>query len=182
MNFRGAGLLLLSPDFQILLVQDRKTKKWGFPKGHREPQDGHALATAQREVYEEIGLDSTAYWIHPTPFRIVRGTSSYIFHYALLRNPIEKNVLRIQQQEISAHMWVPIVSFYFQPDIVDGNKYLRTWIEDVVSYAPRKSYTLLRDLMVLALSGTLRMESDGMLLVENSPEDVLVEDVLAEVR
>lgn len=168
MNFRGAGLLLLSPDFQILVVQDRKTKKWGFPKGHREPQDVNALANAQREVREEIGLNPEAYWLHTTPFRIVRGTSSYIFHYALLRQSAETTHLRLQYREISAHAWIPIISFYLQPNAIDGNKYFRTWVEDVISYAPRKSYTLLRDLMVSFLTGTLATDLEtGTLLVEN---------------
>lgn len=149
MNFRGAGLILFSPDFQVLLIQDCRTMKWGFPKGHREAEDTSEVATIQREVQEEIGLDTSSYKLHPVSFRIVRGTSSYLFRYGILNQPIWETSLQLQDSEIAAHLWIPIALFYMKPDIVDGNKYLRTWIQDVTTAAPRKAYLLLRDLMAV---------------------------------
>ena len=40
----------------VLLVQNLVSAKWGFPKGHREPQDQTWRDTAVREVEEETGL------------------------------------------------------------------------------------------------------------------------------
>lgn len=173
MNFRGAGLILLSPDYQVLLVQDRKTLKWGFPKGHREPEDTCEVATAQREVHEEIGLEPSAYTLHPLSFRIIRGTSSYLFRYAFLNQAIWETPLQLQREEITGHLWVPLPLFYLNPDVVDGNKYLRTWIQDVTTGAPRKAYTILRDILSYngdAPTGTplLGVGGAGTLFVEKS--------------
>lgn len=165
MNFRGAGLILLSPDFQVLLVQDCRTMKWGFPKGHRESEDVCEVATIQREVQEEIGLDPTTYKLHPTSFRIVRGTSSYLFRYGILNRSPWETPLQLQYSEIAAHVWVPLALFYMKPDIVDGNKYLRTWIHDIITTAPRKAYTLLRELLGVDVGAT-----DGTVLVENAAD------------
>lgn len=147
MSFRGAGIILLSSDLQVLLIQDQRTQKWGFPKGHREPEDTSDVATAQREVQEEIGLDPTTYTLHPTSFRILRGTSSYLFRYAILNQSVSDTHLRLQHKEIAGYLWVSLALFYLNSEIVDGNKYLRTWIQDITTRVLRKSYTILCDIL-----------------------------------
>lgn len=145
MNYSGAGIILFTPDFRVLLVQDAKTKKWGFPKGHREEGDESDVATAQREVLEETGIAPTSYTFYEHPFRIIRGSSSYVFRYAIMNTSDYLGAIQCRG-EISGMQWVSLVQFYMNPEFVDGNKYLRTWISDIVSHAERKTYTTLQAL------------------------------------
>lgn len=55
------GMLILNTELtHILLVRGRVARKWGPPKGHREPTDKSSLETAFREVFEETGLQFQA--------------------------------------------------------------------------------------------------------------------------
>ncbi len=146
MNYTGAGFILFTPDFRVLLVQDAKTKKWGFPKGHREECDTSEIHTAERELHEETGISPTSYTIYEHPFRIIRGSASYIFRYAILNTTEYLGAIQCRA-EISAIQWVSLVQFYLNPECVNGNKYLRTWIGDVVTHAERKTYHTLQALM-----------------------------------
>jgi 8-oxo-dGTP pyrophosphatase MutT (NUDIX family) len=52
----SAGTLIFNHEFtRILLVKGKYAKKWGPPKGHREPGESE-LTTALRETYEETGI------------------------------------------------------------------------------------------------------------------------------
>jgi 8-oxo-dGTP pyrophosphatase MutT (NUDIX family) len=135
-SYAGAGLILLTPDFRVLLVQDAKTLKWGFPKGHREDSDQNDLHTAMREVEEETGITSASYIVQEPAFRITKGSSSYIFRYAILHNQNHGTVQN--QKEISRMQWIPIVDLMQSPDSLDGNKYMRTWISNLRTFAPRR--------------------------------------------
>jgi 8-oxo-dGTP pyrophosphatase MutT (NUDIX family) len=146
MTYTGAGFVLFTPDFRVLLVQDAKSKKWGFPKGHREEVDESDVATAQRELQEETGISPISYTIYEHPFRIIRGSASYIFRYAIL-NTMEYLGEIQNHREIAGLQWVSLVQFYLNPECVVGNKYLRTWISDIVSHADRKSYLMLQTLI-----------------------------------
>jgi 8-oxo-dGTP pyrophosphatase MutT (NUDIX family) len=137
MTYLGAGFILLSPDYTVLLVQDASTKKWGFPKGHKESYDVDDISTAKREVQEETGIPPDAYTIHDPAFRITKGTSSYLFRYAVMRKGATTGSIQ-NQKEISGICWVPVVDLMQSPDMLDGNKYLRTWIANLRSFAPRK--------------------------------------------
>lgn len=53
-SYKGAGVILFK-DSSLLLVQNRLTGRWSFPKGHREPSDTTWRQTAIREVFEESG-------------------------------------------------------------------------------------------------------------------------------
>lgn len=61
----GAGIQLFSPDRQsTLLVQGKRSKRWGWTKGHREVMDTTWLDTAIREVKEESGFEhGKDYWL-----------------------------------------------------------------------------------------------------------------------
>lgn len=144
----GAGFILFTPDFRFLLVQDAKTGKWGFPKGHREPQDACDLATAHRELFEETGLREEAYRVFESPFRIVRGSSSYIFRYAMLKSLDAQHTVQFPLREISAVQWLPLAACFLNVECVDGNKYLRTWMTDIVGSAPRRSVAVFRDFLL----------------------------------
>jgi bis(5'-nucleosidyl)-tetraphosphatase len=68
----GAAVLLL-------LLRNRDTGHWGFPKGRREDGDAHEVDTALRELREETGYEAVA--LHPH-FRVelaylVRGADPY---------------------------------------------------------------------------------------------------------
>ncbi len=149
-NYAGAGFILITPDFRVLLVQDAKTKKWGFPKGHRESEDTDDLATAIREVQEETGIQPTSYIVQDQPFRITKGSSSYIFRYAIM---CQQSGYVQNSREISRIQWISILDLMQNPEKLDGNKYLRTWISNLRTIGPRKDAQQLSKL-VLGL-GTL---------------------------
>lgn len=144
-NYAGAGFIIITPDFRVLLVQDAKTKKWGFPKGHREVEDTDDLQTAIREVQEETGIQSTSYIVENSPFRITKGSSSYIFRYAIMN---QQSGYIQNCKEISRIQWIPILDLMQNPDKLDGNKYLRTWISNLRSFAPRKDTQQLSKLIL----------------------------------
>jgi 8-oxo-dGTP pyrophosphatase MutT (NUDIX family) len=146
MNYTGAGFILFTPDFRVLLVQDARTKKWGFPKGHREELDESDIHTAQREMMEETGIPPAAYTIYDHPFRIIRGSSSYIFRYAMLNSTEYLGSIQCPR-EIGGLQWISLVQFFLQPICIDGNKYLRTWIEDLQMHADRKTNLVLQSLI-----------------------------------
>lgn len=50
------GCICISTNNRVLLVKGRKSKKWSFPKGHRENTDYSTLECALRELKEETGL------------------------------------------------------------------------------------------------------------------------------
>ena len=61
-DYVGAGVQLFrftSGKPEVLFVQNRETKKWSFPKGHRESFDNSYYDTAIREVFEETGYVAT---------------------------------------------------------------------------------------------------------------------------
>lgn len=169
MNYSGAGFIIFTPDFRVLLVQDAKTKKWGFPKGHREEADESDIATAQREVQEETGIAPTSYTIYEHPFRIIRGSASYIFRYAVMNTTEYLGAIQ-NRAEISGLQWISLVQFYLNPECVNGNKYLRTWIADIVAHADRKTYTTLQALMnrVLGIHGPTGSSCGSIAAVSSS--------------
>lgn len=149
MTYSGAGLILLTPELDFLIIQDAKTKKWGFPKGHREPEDSSDIQTATREMFEETGIPPEAYTIHDDPFRIVRGSSSYIFRYAILNtsNYLKPGVIQ-NRHEISGLQWVSLSTLlsFHDNEGKYGNKYLRAWITDISHEPVRKSIRIFHEL------------------------------------
>lgn len=58
MTVLAAGVVLhrSSPEGpRLLLLRNRDNGHWGLPKGRRDPEDPHEIATALREVEEETG-------------------------------------------------------------------------------------------------------------------------------
>ena len=69
MTVLASGILLYRPasaadEPSLLLLRNRDNGQWGFPKGRRESEDIHEVATALREVREETGYQGLA--LHPT--------------------------------------------------------------------------------------------------------------------
>jgi 8-oxo-dGTP pyrophosphatase MutT (NUDIX family) len=54
-NYIGAGIVFVTSDKKILLLK-KENGKWTFPGGHREPNE-EPYQTAQRECYEELGMN-----------------------------------------------------------------------------------------------------------------------------
>ena len=152
MNYAGAGLILLSSDLtQTLLVHDARSGKWGFPKGHRESYDTSDLATAVRECREETGLTAEDYMVHEPSFKISRGGAAYLFRYATLKQSVSTTKLRAgPTYEIAAVEWVPIKRLLGAQNILDGNKYLRTWISDIQENASKKTVYMFKNLLSLS--------------------------------
>ena len=132
MNYTGAGFVLLSSDLcSVLLIKDTRSGKWGFTKGHREEYDLSDRATAVREMFEETGLSEDQYFVFEESFKLKKGSGSYIFRYAILKE--NENNVKLQpgpSYEVAALAWVPIRELLDATHILDGNLYLRTWIDD----------------------------------------------------
>jgi 8-oxo-dGTP pyrophosphatase MutT (NUDIX family) len=149
MTYAGAGFILLSSDLSTtLLVHDTRSQKWGFPKGHKEPTDASDLETAVRECFEETGLTTEDYSVHPDVFKVSKGSQSYNFRYAILRDETKKkNIVPGNIQEVKELQWVPLKQLLDASNILDGNKYLRTWISDIQSNASKKSIHIFKTLI-----------------------------------
>lgn len=147
MNYAGAGLILLSSDLtSTLLVRDARSGKWGFPKGHRETTDVSDLACATRECFEETGLTTDDYIVSDDSFKISKGGQAYLFRYAVMKND-GRRMRAGPAYEILALEWVPLQTLFGAQHIIDGNKYLRTWISDVKACINKKSVNLFRALL-----------------------------------
>jgi len=150
--YAGAGFVLLSHDgLSVLLIKDARSHKWGFPKGHREPEDASDLHTAVRECREEIGLEPSVYTVWEPSFRLTRGSASYLFRYAVLKETCREE-LTLRPGEIEAAVWVQVTSLLAAPSayLDMGNKYLRTWIADLKNAegeVRRKSVILYTELL-----------------------------------
>jgi 8-oxo-dGTP pyrophosphatase MutT (NUDIX family) len=147
MNFAGAGFILLASDLSTLVVHDARSGKWGPPKGHREDYDADDLATAVRECREETGLTPEDYTVLPDVFKISKGSQSYLFRYAILKDDAYKTrVVAGPIGEISDVRWVPLVQLLDAATVLDGNKYLRTWISDIKGNVSKKHVHLFKSL------------------------------------
>jgi 8-oxo-dGTP pyrophosphatase MutT (NUDIX family) len=148
MSYLGAGFILLSSDLSsIILVHDARSAKWGFPKGHRESYDKTDLDTAIRECREETGLRADDYTVHHEVFKVSKGSQSYLFRYAVMKSDKNKaNVVAGPSYEIADVRWVPIQQLLSAQNVLDGNKYLRTWIEDLKSDCSKKSVHIFKSL------------------------------------
>ena len=149
MNYAGAGFVILSSDLSsILLVHDARSSKWGFPKGHRESYDKCDLDTAVREVWEETGLVREDYTIHNDVFKISKGSQSYLFRYAVLKSEKHKQNAHVGPgNEISELCWMPLQWLLDANNVLDGNKYLRTWVSDIQTNSSKKAVYLFKSLL-----------------------------------
>lgn len=85
------GIILFNRYGDVLVVQDKQSKKWSFPKGAAELQDQEKpMMTAIRECYEEVGLIPltdyvwTSYKKHTQFF-----VNKQIYYYATIQEGCE---------------------------------------------------------------------------------------------
>lgn len=146
MSYSGAGFILLSSDCtSTLLINDARSGKWGFPKGHREQMDANDIETAVRECREETGLVPDDYVVINKPFRVSKGSQSYLFRYAIAKENVRPRPG--PAYEIRDIRWIPLVDLVQANNLIDGNKYLRSWIADIQTGASKKHVHLLREII-----------------------------------
>jgi 8-oxo-dGTP pyrophosphatase MutT (NUDIX family) len=96
-------------EISVLLIFHKGGKHWGFPKGHKNPEETD-LETAQRELKEETGLDLEVL-LSEIPY--VESYNFYKFH-----EKVQKTVayypafvagdLLLQAEEILDAKWLPL--------------------------------------------------------------------------
>ena len=103
-----AGTIILEPEWaQTLLVLDRRSKLWGFPKGEIESSETEYEA-AIRETYEETGIQLRPDLLGP---RWRCGNVS-LYHVALSQ---DTEVVSIDTNEIEDVQWVKISDLHLIP-------------------------------------------------------------------
>ena len=63
MTTLASGIILYRREgtaVRLLLLRNRDTGNWGFPKGRRDAADAHEVHTALREVHEETGYETVS--------------------------------------------------------------------------------------------------------------------------
>lgn len=126
-NVTSSGILACSQnnnDIYILLVKDKNSDTWGFPKGHLV--SGESLEDcAKRELLEETGIDkvdilsylgNTSY-----SYNFNRNTYNKKAFYFLGRTSYTEKI-NVDEKEISSAKWVPISSvkdYISYPDLID---------------------------------------------------------------
>lgn len=89
--FKGAGVQIMNGN-NVLLVQNLGSGNWGFPKGHREPQDQTWRDTAVREVQEETGFKENIDYVICSDAPDIWGRRPYWTAAALRWGPLRMNI------------------------------------------------------------------------------------------
>ena len=125
---------LLSPDrTSLLLIHHRKLGRYLQPGGHVE-SDATLLASACREVREEVGIPADALDIlspndepldidpHRIPFHAPKNVPEHwhfdIRYIMLIRDPWHRQIT-IQQEEVAQFRWVELASSALRESLPD---------------------------------------------------------------
>lgn len=114
-----------SGEWKVLLIQHRKGKYWGFPKGHAEREESPEQA-AFRELKEETNLELIRY---------LQGEPLFEkYQFLKMGKRVEKKVLyfiaevegelKLQEKEIKAAIWVPFPEAIDQATHKEGKEIL----------------------------------------------------------
>ncbi len=127
-NRPRAGVILLNDAGHVLILRDIKSRKWGFPKGAMELEDGLRLRnTAIREAAEEAGLhEGTDFELSTHPFHITNGQSYFIGQ--IKSDSISR--IRIQHEEITDYAWMDLKNP--QPRLQDMNIGVRSFLKKMM--------------------------------------------------
>jgi 8-oxo-dGTP pyrophosphatase MutT (NUDIX family) len=120
----GAGLILRNSKFNVILVRDARSSRWGFPKGHPEIEDKKLpINTAVRETYEETGLLPDVDYIIDGANGKRIGKRVY-FSGQCVRESFDKS--KQPTREISDVRWWPIDELFKNEGILNSD--LRCWL------------------------------------------------------
>lgn len=121
----GAGIILRNPKHQVILVRDARSQRWGFPKGHPEPEDKkNPINTAIRECREETGLEPlTDYVIDITTAKRI-GKRLYFYGICLKET---FNRAAMPAGEISDVRWWSFEDLLANESVLNSD--LRCWIK-----------------------------------------------------
>jgi len=117
-NFRikrniSSGVVLINNQSnkpEILLIKNKKSGMWGFPKGHVEDKET-LIETAIREVKEEIGLEINSLKMKPSfesNYIDDNGNNKKVIYFI---RKIKKTVPKLND-EIDAYMWADLEKSY----------------------------------------------------------------------
>lgn len=102
--YKGAGIIVQDNEGRLLIVKDRKSGKWSFPKGAPEAWDhDKTILTAIRECREEVGLSEGLDYELTSFVPFAFSYDRYFYPAKLLR----KVELIAQDEEIVAMEWMP---------------------------------------------------------------------------
>lgn len=103
---RCCGCIIINNNDKVLLVLQRKSKCWSFPKGHVENNETE-IETALREVKEETGIDVNieASKRYELTYKINNSTNKNVVNF--IARPLNANV-KIQEKEILDYKWCDI--------------------------------------------------------------------------
>lgn len=107
-KIKGAGFILWDRvQARVLVVQGRKSKKFGFPKGHTDPTDSCLLDCAIRETLEETG-----YCVNPVySYYFAIKSDEYVYLLAPAEHILNPKVQHPNTPEIRSCQWMSIHSF-----------------------------------------------------------------------
>ncbi|HTM43299.1 MAG TPA: NUDIX hydrolase [Polyangiaceae bacterium] len=109
-----ASAFILSPDRKaVLLIHHQKLARWLQPGGHLEPEDDSVLATAEREVREEVNLAEVSLGhegifdidVHPIPQWKSEAAHQ---HFDVRFLFVAKTVDFTASSEVTAGRWFPL--------------------------------------------------------------------------
>lgn len=120
---------VINGDIRYLLIKNRRSSNWSFPKGHVE--DGETMEeTAKREVFEEAGIRIKIFpgFISKSQYTIQNRIQKTVQIFAATTTDEQT---KIQPEEIEDYIWLPFKSAYkclkFENDktiLKDANKFL----------------------------------------------------------
>lgn len=119
------GIILLNKNNEILLVKQRISQKWGFPKGSRDIDDGNFFITSIRELYEETGI------ILYNNYNIVNDFVINKCYLIVIKMTKDTNIYIRDQNEIETARFFTIEEIL---DLKDCNSILNKYIKSYINY------------------------------------------------
>lgn len=106
-NEKSCGAIIIDGDNKVLLIKQKSTGSFGFPKGHVENNETEEQ-TAIREVKEETGIDIkiTSKKRYETSYIHSDIINKQVIYF--LAFPLSKNNEQMQEEEIIDLQWIDI--------------------------------------------------------------------------
>lgn len=127
-EYRRAGMLIINPRNEILLVQGKMSKLWGIPKGAPNHYMEHPWRCAKREVSEETGVVIPNHYRKDSP-RVFYSDRKFIIYVIQLDQLADIGELQINDvNEIQNIGWFPI---WFLPKKTRRVTYLQDLVRKI---------------------------------------------------